>query len=122
MLTVEVVALTIILVLLLLLLGKEEFLLEIKCLLLEEKVLLLYAHIKVHLIGDIPAFLRLEPLTRASTTSTAPTTLQLYLLKLLLELEAHDLLVLDMHDRVNLCWWLRLQVFLHTVYRTLDFL
>ena len=122
MLAVEVVALTIILVLLLLLLGKEKFLLKIKCLLLEEKVLLLYAHIKVHLIGDIPAFLRLETLTRSSTTSIAPTSLQLYLLKLLLELEAHDLLVLDMHDGVNLCRWLRLQVLLHTVNRTLDFL
>ena len=86
MLAVEVVALTIILVLLLLLLGEKEFLLEIEGLLLEEKVLLLYAHIKVHLIGDVPAFLRFEPFTRASASSTAPAALQLYLLKLLLEL------------------------------------
>ena len=63
LLAIEVVALTTILVLLLLLLGQKEFLLEIEGLLLEEKVLLLYAHIEVHLIGDVPAFLRLKPLT-----------------------------------------------------------
>ena len=82
----------------------------------------MYAHAKVPLVGDIPAFLRLEPLARASASSAAPTTLQLYLLKLLLELEAHDLLVLDMHDGVDLRRRLRLQVLLHTVDRTLDFL
>ena len=80
LLAVEVAALTIILALLLLLLGQKEFLLEIEGLLLKEKVLLLYAHIEVHLICDVPAFLRLEPLTRASASSTAPATLQLYLL------------------------------------------
>ena len=105
-----------------LLLGEQKLLLEIEGLLLEEEVLLLYAHIDVHLIGEIPAFLYFEALTGAGATTAAPVALQLNLLEFLLELKAHDLLVLDMHDRVNLSWRLRLQVLLHAVDRALHFL